>query len=621
MELDKGIGKSTFVMDQICQSVTMKLLLTLISATALTMISLSFSSCSKGDDPAPIDEVPTGEKAILMFVSKENTYYSEYIVMKEALVAAGYEIDVRSSATGTASLYMIPAATTISETSNTLPGSSHAQFKTQFKSLFNKDWNESLNTIPTSLTIDGKIQDVTDMDAYSAIVVVGGTGALDYRMDGSYQAQGSVSATDVQSAAEKLNSLALEALQKGKQVMAKCHSASLPVFWKISGGSTSVMAGQYGTGFPEAATADAFSTNAVNYKPVDKVVVANPTESFQDNGNGDGKIVTTRDWYPQTVAHAARTMLNILETYPTKAQQTSQVKVLILHGGAIDASNCGAGNRQNDVPCNYGDGANLPADYSHVKSLLTAVGTDEYAFNVTDLDITAGPLPYTASNQSLIEAYLNGFDVVVFYKHWSTGVNEPLQKAIVAFAENGGGVLGLHHALYNDVDDVDPLLNKNILVNQLFGAQSAESGWSATRDTYKLYSTNHGHFISTFRVPTNAMAIETPAVWTGAPLSAYVNTGLSVFPTFSVFDEVYDNKVFVGGQNFGRGVNEITPLFSNDLGGAQMHTEGFTKMFNPNLDDKIGRVVFLQPGETRANFSTGHPFGQVVRNAVVWLAN
>jgi putative intracellular protease/amidase len=603
----------------------MKRLLVLpFSFLFLVSIIVLLNSCEgtdpAGPEPEPEPDPETGKK-VLIFIAKENTYYSEYIVMKEALLASGYEVDVRSSATGTASVYMLPTGTTISETSNTLPGSDPSQFTSQFKSLFGEDWDAGLNTIPANLTIDGKIQDVTSMENYLAMVIVGGTGALNYRVDGSYEAQGSASLADVQGAAEKLNALALEALQQGKPVMAQCHSASLPVYWKINGGA-SLLAAQFATGFPEAATEADFELNSVNYRAQDKVVVSSPTVGFNDGGKGDFKIITTRDWYPQTVAHAARTLINILETYPTKEEQIAQAKVLILHGGTIDPSNCGAGNRANDVPCNYGGGAELPADFSHVKNLLETSGSDQFSFVVTDLNITSATLPYNSANQSSIETYLNGFDVVIFFKHWSTGVNEPLQKAIVAYAENGGGVLGLHHALYNDVDDTDASLNKNILVNQLFGAQSTELGWGADRTTYNIINTDYGHFVSTFNIPLTALQVtEAPGSWFATPLSVTANTSLLMYKSFSLFDEIYTNKVFVAGQKFGREENEITPLFSNDLGGPQMHTEGFVKTFNVNKDDKVGKVCFLQPGETRANFAIDQPYGQIIRNAVVWLAN
>jgi putative intracellular protease/amidase len=579
-------------------------------------------SCSNEHEIEPKINNDIGKK-ILMFVPFEMAYYTEYIVMYEALTASGYNVDVMSAATSGSGVYMLPVGTTVEETANTLPGSNHTEFKQQFKSMFGSDWNENLNSIPPTgkIEVHGKIQTVENMDNYLGLVVVGGTGILSYRLDGSFENQGALPAGQVEEAALKLNALANEALVNGKPVLSQCHGASLPVFWKVEGSSTSLLSGEFAAGYPEVVTGEVYAANGVTLRADDKVVVASPNSLLQDGGNGRYKIITSRDWYPQTVAHAARVFLNVLESYPDVTARESTVKVLIMHGGAIDQFNCTAGNRNNDVPCNYGAGIDLPADYSHIKQLLEANHTDNFQFVVTDLNLTGVNLPYSPDNQSSIENYLNSFDVIVFFKHWSTGVNITLQNAILSFADNGGGVLGLHHAMYNDIDDANPSLNKNILNISLFGVTSEESNWSATRGEYLLYSTNYGHFVSTYNVDISQnIAMQSPATWDVHPLMKEANKSLSVYQTFSIFDEVYNNKVFYASEKFGYGVNEITPLFSNNLAGEQIHTEGFVKLYNKNADTKIGKVACFQPGENRENFELDSTYGQIVRNAVLWLS-
>lgn len=584
----------------------------------ILLATLLLSNCG-GDSDTPKPVAPT-EKKVLMFVALDRFYYSEYIVMREALEAAGYPVEVRSSGSGTAKPYMLPEGTTIDATANTLGGSNYSAFQTQFQNMFGESWNASLNSIPATLTHDGKIQEVQNMDNYYGLVIVGGTGSLDYRADGAYSANGAATASDVQAAAEKLNTLAAAALTAGKPVLAQCHGASLPVFWMVPGTATGLLNGKLAAGFPEPATNTTYNSKNVTLRADDKVVVASPADALNDNGQGDFKLLTSRDWYPQTVAHAAKTFLNILNSFPETPRNTS-TKVLILHGGAVNESNCGAGNRANDIPCNYGGGDELPADFTHVKTLLQASKADGFNFTVTDLNLT-GTLPYTATSQSSIETYLNGFDVVLFFKHWSTGVNATLQNALVAYAENGGGILALHHGLYNDIDDADNTLNKNILAQTLFKTESAEAGWGAERNTYKLVSTNYGHFVSTFQVNLeNNPAMEAPGSWPAHPGQAALNSSLSLYPTIEVFDEIYTNKVFINTPAFGVDVNKITPLFSNNLSGAQAHTEGFVRTFNANSDDKIGRIGFFQPGESKQSFGTDTNYGQVVRNAVFWLGN
>src|SRR5690349_508849 len=125
-------------------------------------------------------------KNVLKFVSYEDTYYSEYIVTIKALQASGYNVDVRSADTQSFSSYMVPISTDISATANSLPGSSYADFIQQFQNQFGAVWNSSWNTTTTLVAHNGKIQDVLNMNDYDALVIPGGTGINEYRVDGSY---------------------------------------------------------------------------------------------------------------------------------------------------------------------------------------------------------------------------------------------------------------------------------------------------------------------------------------------------------------------------------------------------------------------------------------------------
>lgn len=566
---------------------------------------------------------------ILMYVSHEDTYYSEYIVALRGLQAAGYSVDVRSADTLPFSTYMLPSNADIISTANSLAGSSYAQFTQQFQNQFGSAWNPTWNATPTLVPHNGKIQNVVNMNNYDAIVIPGGTGALDYRVDGTYNSQGVgprlISSAVVQAAAQKVNALIVDALQSGKPVFAQCHAASIPVFCRVPSTSGpgaealgfSLLKGKGASGYPAAGTATDYSTLQVTHLTMDRTTVSTPHSSLVHNGNGDFKIITSADWYPQTVVHGTRTLLNILQTYPTKTQRESNITCLVLHGGVIDSTNCSASNLANDVPCNYGSNtANLPADYRHVVNLLNGSSAqDNYNITATHLNIS-GTLPYNGTVTASILSYLQQFDVVVFYKHWSTNVTPELQNAIVSYADNGGGVLAIHHGLYNHINGS---LNKNILVNQLFGAESSTTGWSANRTNYGMYSTNYGHFVSTYGV-TYSTSTTDPAAWSTNTIIPSSNTSFSTYHSFNLFDEIYNNMSFVTGQSFGRNVNQINPLFSNNLTpSAQCHTNGFAKLFNPSLDASVGRAIFLQAGETRANHYSTHPYGQVIRNSVVWL--
>ncbi|MFY7652625.1 MAG: T9SS type A sorting domain-containing protein [Chitinophagaceae bacterium] len=551
--------------------------------------------------------------------------------MRKALEANGYTVDVRSASNLPTAFYMIPSGTDIIATANSLTGSSYNDFIFKFNDLTGSAWQQAWNTMPAFENVNGAIQNVASMQNYDALIVVGGLGALDYRVDGTYNTQGVgarlLSAATIQAAALKLNSLAIEALLAGKPVLTQCHGASLAPFWRIPGtfGSGaealgfSLLKNQPATGFPEQQTATDYASLQVTYRPEDRVCIASPHESLAHNGNATSKVITTRDWYPQTILHAAQTLLNIMSTYPAKAAQEAEVKVLVLHGGAVDINNCAASNRNNDIPCNYGTGVNLPADHTDIVNLLNAnSNNDNFQFTVTHLNLN-GVLPFNNTNQAAVLSYLQQFHTVVFFKHWSTGVTNALQNALVQFADAGGGVVGLHHALYNDIDGS---WNKNILVNQLFGVQSAMNTWSASRTNLQLLSTNLGHFVSSFGI-NYAPAVPTPGAWLGTNLPLSANISFSNYPVISVFDELYNNMQFVAGQTFGKGVNQITPLFSNNqLPSAQVHTSGFVKLFNPSADGTVGRVVYFIAGESKQSFNIiTSAYAQAVRNAVVWSAN
>ncbi len=558
--------------------------------------------------------------SILLFVAYEDTYYSEFIVMYEALVAEGYFVDVRSAGSGTATTYTIGGD--LQAQANGLPGSSYADFAAQFQAMFGSPWNAGLNTVPASITLNGSIQSITTVEPYQALVVAGGTGATEYRIDGNYQSQGSLSAVQVQAAAEKLNELAVDMLLAGKPIMGQCHGASVPAYWRVPNTipagfdnlGHSLLEGSIATGYPEAATSNNLGDLLIEFRSEDKVVVGTPHVLLDDENMGAYRIITTRDWYPQTIAHAAQTLINMLESYPDASQMEIPASVVIIHGGEIDLSNCGAGNQNNDIPCNYGinPASNIPADFTDLVALLTSTEfSDSFNFVVSDVDLF-GTTPFNLNNREDILNYLNNYDVVFFYKHWSNNVTDDLQNAIVDFADGGGGVVSIHHGLYNQ--------SKNILVDSLFQAHSPANTWSANRTNYQIYQTNYGHFVSTFHI-INDTATDAPALWGTHPLLPGSNLSQSLYPRFGIFDELYNNMQFVADVSFGPGVNQVNPIFSNgQTPGGQCHVQGFVKLFDRSEDETIGRVVYGEAGETIANYQYPHPYAQFLRNAVYWAA-
>lgn len=566
----------------------------------------------------------------LVFVAHEDAYYSEYIVLRKTLEAAGYQVDLRSATVQPAGMYMLPAGTDIAATANSLQGSSYAVFTQQFLQKTGFAWESSWNAVPATVPVDGSILDVNNLSAYQLMAIVGGTGTLAYRVDGSYANQGSgtrqIAAAVVQAVALKLNQLALEAMANQIPVLAQCHGASLPVFWRIPGTSgpgaeqlgISLLKNQKAAGFPEPQTASDLASLQVLYAPNERLTISSPHPASNLQELGKSRLLTSRDWYPQTVLYAASAVIEVAQSYPKQAAMTAVRKLLILHGGAVDSTNCGPANLNNDIPCNYGTGMNLPADYRHLKRVFEFNSMrDDFRFNVSDLNLQAANLPFSLNDSGSIHTYFLGFDAVIFFKHWASNVTPALQKALAAYAEAGYGVMALHHALYNHQQGGS---NKNGLV-QLFGAESAMNSWSANLTQMFLVNVQEGHFVSNYGLDADTL-IARPTSWQTIAPPAGNNQSFSTYPAFRLFDEIYNNLNFISGSSFGSDENQIHLLFSNDqVPASQAHCTGFLRRYNLNNDSLVGRLVYLSPGERRESFDTTAAYAQILRNAAVWVAN
>ena len=566
----------------------------------------------------------------LVFVAHEDAYYSEYIVLRKTLEAAGYQVDLRSATVQPAAMYMLPAGTDIAATANTLPGSSYAVFTQQFFQKTGFAWESSWNAVPATVPVDGSILDVNNLATYQLMAIVGGTGTLAYRVDGSYANQGSgtrqIAAAVVQAVALKLNQLALEAMANQIPILAQCHGASLPVFWRIPGTSGpgaeqqgfSLLKNQKATGFPEPQTATDLASLQVIFAPNERLTISRPHPSSNLQELGKSRLITSRDWYPQTVLFAASAVIEVAQSYPKQAALTAVRKLLILHGGAVDSTNCSPANLNNDIPCNYGTGMNLPADYRHLRRVFEFNSIrDDFQFNVSDLNLQAANLPFSLNDSGAIHAYFLGFDAVIFFKHWASNVTQALQKALTAYTEAGYGVMALHHALYNHQQGGN---NKNGLV-QLFGAESAMNTWSANLTQMHLVNVQEGHFVSNYGLDADTL-IARPASWLATAPPAGNNQSFSTYPAFRLFDELYNNLNFIAGTSFGSDENQIHPLFSNDqVPATQAHCTGFLRLYNMNNDSLVGRLVYLSPGERRESFDTTAAYAQILRNAAIWVAN
>lgn len=576
--------------------------------SGLVLAALILPACGRSTPPKSTPPAPGGGSTlpqILMFVPASQTWWAEYKVAYEGYRARGYDVDVRSSAVGVATSYQTDGD--VQSSAGTLAGSSYGAFQADFATSFGAAWNAVWNA-PADIPVAGRIQDVASLAGYVALSIVGGIGAVDYRYDGSYPN------AEVQAAAERLNGLINEAVQQGIPVLAECHAAAVPVFARTPGTAgqmpspdglgTSLLRNRTATGFPGGDTAAVCASFGVTYLTDRRAVVEN--------------VITTRDWYPQTVAHGARTLLAVLGSTPSPALLAAATSVLILHGGPCDPS-----NPNNDIPANYGTvpASIIPVDYLDLQALLAADSPlDPFTIQVSEVNLLGGAVPFNLASSASALAYFSTFDVVIAFKHWSSQFGDPIQTALRDYADQGGGLVAIHHALFNHDTGA---VNRNILCRDVFGAESHSSTWGARNPNngpYGYMNLNHGHFVSTYGVPFTATSMMPPAGFPASP--AAPNPCAGGYPALNLTDEIYTNTTFTGTPVFGDGVGQINLLFANDHTAfpGQVHTAGFTKRFNPSSDASVGRLVYLQPGERVENVQVGHPYGQILRNAVIWAA-
>ena len=560
---------------------------------------------------------------ILMFVPKNYTYWSEYAVMRAALEALCYQVDVRSSSGGLAHAY---AAGDVASDA----GAQYSTFVTRFEQQFGQPWNAALNAPQADIALDGSLSTVSDMSAYEALVMVGGSGSVAYRYDGGYAALAhpadaarDVTAEEVRLGAEQINRLALDALSRGKPVLGQCHAATLTGFFRGDGAAQPLLAGRGATGFPDdgtpSGTAAVFASAGAAYRGNDTVVVESPNpQSFPGAASATSLVLTSRDWHPLTVSQAARTLANVLETYPyVVGGSPGPIRVLLMHGGALNVGDCSVSNQNNDVPCNHTGRTDLPAedrlpaDSTHLRALLLAGSqNDPFVFDVTDVNMLAAPLPYDPGDHASVLSYLSGFDVVLQFKHWGSAMTPAVQGALSAYANAGGGIVALHHGLYNDG-------GKDSFA-ALFGAQATNPGWSVYYNPYTLISVSGGHFVTQYGITWPQAQFPLAAGPGGIPPSVTFSAG--AYPGLALTDEIYGTMAYLPGVTFGRGPGQITPLLTNDhtSSSGQLFTSGFARQVGPA--GSVGRLVYLQAGERRGNYDATQPYGQMIRNAVVYAS-
>ena len=571
--------------------------LLVISAMLLMSLLVGLKRSLSAEPTRP----PAGN--ILMFVAYNDVWWAEYKVLYEGLLAAGYSVDVRSSGTGVANTY----GSNIETSANNR--ATYAGFIDLFATDFGSPWQASWNT-PQTIPLNGRIQDVVDLSSYAALVIPGGTGARNYRYDGTYSTFGPVghqtTAAEVQAAAEKINQLVNEALQTSKPVGSQCHGATIVPFARLDGTAgqgfdglgRSVLQGGFATAYHlgDGDSVAVYADLGITFLPDETLVIDGPAEADLGSLNGQDMIVTTRDWYPQTVAYFGRTILNMLTSYPTAAERAAPIDVLV-YGGFEPNLYSG------------GEPGFSPALYTDVTDILNDP-SDDFNFTATA----------QLCNGNINAASLAAYDVVLDFCH--INISTANENALEQYVDDGGGLVGLHHAIWNPS-------SSNPIIIDLFGGELAPSGLNLQYygSENRLINVNMGEFVSTWGVSLTAGQPTTSTQYT--PAAAFAGTlpnanidgdnarGYWHF-TIPANDELYLSARFNAGSTFGRGVNEINRLFANDWQGDAYDYWGWTRLYDQDGDGQIGRIVYLEPGETLARTFAHPSYVQTIKNAVLW---
>ncbi|HAS38930.1 MAG TPA: hypothetical protein DCS93_00555 [Microscillaceae bacterium] len=569
-------------------------------------------------DPEPPQNPPLGN--VLIFAADSN-YYSETRPIISALNALGYTTEVRTASGNPAFSYLIPSNSTLDN--QVAPGSNIGAFQAYYQNLTGQAWDNALNINPGSTPSAGSILDVPNPDNYVAFIILGGSGITNYALDGSYVdfPFAGLNATQVQTVAEHISTLAGAFVNQGKPFTGVCHGSQTGVHCRVPDGSPdpinspSLWEGGSAAGFPlyPDYIQGRYDALGVTYVADLIVGVAMPTSQFTPAVPG-GYLLTQRDWYITSSLKTVETLHNLLQSTPINL--TNTVNVVLLHGGPVTLGNCGAGNYENDVPCNH---PHMPADHTNVEALLNANSPqDDFTFNVISLNLNnPASLPFDPNNEQQVLDYLvANADGLYMFKHWTRYLPDATQNAIARFVqEHGRGVFSNHHGLYNQFDNV-VATDKTILVN-LFGAQSSVAGFGLSLGNQTIHNVTP-HFINTYGLH---LLDSSSLFFNGTGASSAINL-VGRTAAFTIDDEVYNNMSFEAGVSFGNHTNGILPIMAtNALVGNQGLTTGFTREVGGTTEN--GKLAYIQVGERQEHYdlASGSPIPQMFRNALYWVSS
>ena len=215
-----------------------------------------------------------------------------------------------------------------------------------------------------------------------------------------------------------------------------------------------------------------------------------------------------------------------------------------------------------------------------------------------------GGLDVTAVEQSALPEDWSGYRATIGYVHRVLEV--PTEKAIIAYTQNGGRYVALHHSISSK-----KAMNEfyfDFLGVRLDNPQAAKNpvmpggGYGWRDETLTLVNLNPGHYITSHNVTWEDQISYTSSDQPGVE---------GIYPSLTLHEsEVYMNHKFTDGR-------EKTVLmgfkFLDDRNGQMFMQDraGWLKNYGN------GEVIYLMPGHAVTDFENDS-FAQMILNAITW---
>jgi len=215
-----------------------------------------------------------------------------------------------------------------------------------------------------------------------------------------------------------------------------------------------------------------------------------------------------------------------------------------------------------------------------------------------------GGFEVTVVEQSALPEDWSGYRAVIGYIHRVLEV--PAEKAIIAYTDNGGRYVALHHSISSKKASNEFYFD--FLGMQLDNPKSAKDpvvpgkGYGWRHETLTLVNLNTAHFITNNGVNWAEEILYTSSDRPGVE---------ALYPSISLHEsEVYMNHKFTDGR-------EKTVLcgfkYLDDRNG-QLFMQDRAVWTKPYGE---GEVVYLMPGHSAADFENSS-FSQMILNAINW---